>query len=60
MDTIKIFGGNVLKLLAKYQNGNLVTELYDNGTRIRTTDDDEFYPLFAENVDVHVSNNTLN
>lgn len=45
-----------MKLLAKYQNGNLITELYDDGTRIRTTEDDEFRPSFAENVDVHVSN----
>lgn len=45
-----------MKLLAKYQNGNLITELYDDGTRIRTTEDDEFKPSFAENVDVHVSN----
>ena len=45
-----------MELLAKYQNGNLVTELYDNGTRIRTTEDDFFEPSFAENVDVHVSN----
>ena len=44
------------KLLAKYKNGNLITELYSDGTRIRTTDDDEFHPAFAENVDVQVSN----
>lgn len=45
-----------MKLLAKYQNGNLITELYDDGTRIRTTEDDEFQPAFAENVDVQTSN----
>lgn len=45
-----------MKLLAKYQNGNLITELYNDGTRIRTTEDDEFKPSFAENVDVHISN----
>lgn len=45
-----------MKLLAKYQNGNLITELYDDGTRIRTTEDDEFKPSFSENVDVHISN----
>ena len=49
-----------MKLLAKYQNGNLITELYDNGTRIRTTDDDEFIPSFAENVDVHTSDRCNN
>ena len=45
-----------MKRLTKYQNGNLVTELFSDGTRIRTTMDDEFYPVFAENVDVQVSN----
>ena len=44
-----------MKLLAKYQNGNLTTELYDDGTRIRETEDDEFVPAFPENIDVHVS-----
>ena len=45
-----------MKLLAKYQNGNLITELYNDGTRVRTTEDDFFAPSFAENVDVHISN----
>lgn len=45
-----------MKRLTKYQNGNLVTELFSDGTRIRTTMDDEFYPAFAENVDIQVSN----
>ena len=42
-------------LLAQYQNGNLMTSLYSDGTRIRVTQDDEFNPAFAENVDVHIS-----
>ena len=45
-----------MKLLSKYQNGNTITELYSDGTRIRTTEDDEFRPAFAENVDVQTSN----
>lgn len=49
-----------MKLLAKYQNGNLTTSIYDDGTRIRETDDDEFIPSFAENVDVHTSNRCNN
>lgn len=49
-----------MKLLTKYQNGNFITELYDDGTRIRTTDDDEFIPSFAENVDVHTSDRCNN
>ena len=45
-----------MKLIAKYKNGNLVTTLWDDGTRERFTMDDTFKPLFAENVDVHISN----
>ena len=45
-----------MKPIAKYQNGNLTTTLYSDGTRIRETEDDFFEPSFAENVDVHVSN----
>ena len=45
-----------MKPIAKYQNGNLTTTLYSDGTRIRETEDDFFRPSFAENVDVHVSN----
>ena len=45
-----------MELLTKYQNGNLTTELYSDGTRVRYTKDDEFKPSFAENVDVHISN----
>lgn len=49
-----------MKLLAKYQNGNLTTKIYDDGTRIRETEDDEFKPAFAENVDVHTSDRCNN
>lgn len=42
-------------ILARYKNGNLTTTLYSDGTRIRETQDDEFRPAFAENVDVHIS-----
>ena len=44
------------QLLAKYLNGNVLTRLYDDGTRIRMSEDDFFRPSFAENVDVHISN----
>ena len=44
-----------MKLLAKYLNGNVTTSIYDDGTRIRETEDDEFRFAFAENVDVHTS-----
>lgn len=45
-----------MKLLAKYQNGNLTTTLWDDGTRVRETEDAFFKPAFAENVDIHTSN----
>lgn len=43
-------------MIKKYQNGN-VTVIIDlkDGTKIRETQDDEFYPDFAESVDVHIS-----
>ena len=44
-----------MKLLAEYQNGNYITEIYEDGTKIRTTEEDQFIPSFAENVDVHTS-----
>ena len=49
-----------MKLLAKYQNGNFTTKIYDDGTRIRETEDDDFNPSFAENVDVHTSDRCNN
>lgn len=44
-----------MNLLSKYQNGNLTTELYEDGTRIRTTEDNDFCPDFSENIDVQTS-----
>ena len=42
-------------VLARYKNGNLITTLYSDGTRVRETQEDEFRPAFAENVDVYIS-----
>lgn len=42
-------------VLSRYKNGNLITTLYSDGTRVRETQDDEFVPEFSENVDVHIS-----
>lgn len=41
----------------KYRNGN-TDVLFDlkNGTKIRQTEDDEFKPVFAENMDVKITN----
>lgn len=40
-----------------YKNGNYVVCIMDDGTKIRRTDDDEFIPSFAENVDVKITSN---
>ena len=45
-----------MELLARYKNGNYMTTLFDNGTRIRETEDDEFIPAFAENMDIKLCN----
>lgn len=47
-------------LLYKYKNGNYVVKIYDDGTKIRETMDDEFCPSFAENTDVTISKRCIN
>ena len=42
-------------LLSKYKNGNATIELYDDGTKIMETDDDEFDFEFASSMDVCIS-----
>ena len=42
-------------LLSKYKNGNAMIELYDDGTKIMETDDDEFDFEFASSMDVCIS-----
>ena len=43
------------KLIAAYKNGNYNVELYDDGTKIRFGDVDEFIPAFPENMDVCIT-----
>ena len=43
-------------LLGMYKNGNFVTTILSDGTKIRETKDDEFIPAFAENMDVKICN----
>ena len=43
------------KLLGKYVNGNTYTRIYSDGTKIRTTMDDEFKPKYPENFDCNIS-----
>lgn len=43
-------------LLAKYKNGNTFVKLYSDGTRVCTTEDDEFNYEYPLNVDMKISN----
>ena len=43
-------------LLGRYKNGNFVTTILSDGTKIRETEDDEFIPSFAENMDIKLTN----
>lgn len=45
-------GVTMIKLIGKYRNGNYDVKIYDDGTKIRETEDDEFIPSFSENCDV--------
>lgn len=45
-----------MRLLGRYKNGNFRTTILSNGTKIRKTDEDEFKPDFAENIDVKITN----
>lgn len=44
------------KLIGEYQNGNYVTQIYEDGTRIRETNEKSFIPSFAENCDIKITN----
>lgn len=39
-----------------YKNGNFITKILENGTKVRETEDDEFVAAFAENMDIKISN----
>jgi len=43
-------------LLGSYVNGNTSVEIYDDGTKIRTTEDDEFISEFPESIDLKITN----
>lgn len=45
-----------MKLIGRYKNGNILTAIFSDGTKIRETNDDEFIPVFAENMDIKISN----
>lgn len=43
------------KLITKYKNGNYTVRLYDDGTKIKLTKDNEFIPEFPECIDCNIS-----
>ena len=49
-----------MNLLSKYNNGNYTVEIYDDGTKIRETEDSEFNASFPENIDIKITNKCLN
>lgn len=45
-----------MELLGIYKNGNFTTKIFSDGTKVRETEDDEFRPAFAENMDIKICN----
>ena len=45
-----------MKLLHEYQNGNYTVKIYDDGTKIKETNDDEFIADFPESIDLKITN----
>lgn len=45
-----------MELLGRYINGNFKTTILSDGTKIRETEDEEFVPAFAENMDIKICN----
>ena len=45
-----------MELLGAYRNGNYRTLIMDDGTKIRRTNDNDFIPDFAENIDIKITN----
>lgn len=45
-----------MELLGRYKNGNVITAIYSDGTKERFTYDDEFHPVYAENMDIKICN----
>lgn len=45
-----------MKILGKYRNGNYNVVIFDDGTKVRETNDDKFIPEFPECMDVKITN----
>ena len=45
-----------MNLIGFYKNGNFTTKIFSDGTKVRETEDNEFTPAFAENMDIKITN----
>ena len=45
----------MIEEIGEYRNGNYNVTIYEDGTKVRATKDDEFIPAFAENCDVKIT-----
>lgn len=45
-----------MELLGTYKNGNFTTKIFSDGTKVRETEDDDFRPAYAENMDIKICN----
>jgi len=46
----------MIKQLHSYTNGNYQVTIFDDGTKVRETEADEFRPQFSENIDIKITN----
>lgn len=44
-----------MNIIGRYRNGNYIVSLYNDGTKVRETEDDEFTPAFAECCDMKIT-----
>lgn len=44
------------RLLAKYKNGNYIVKLYEDGTKIKETQEDKFIADFPDSIDLKITN----
>ncbi len=51
----EMFGIDV-PLLGRYENGNYTVSIFEDGTKIRVSGDDEFVPAFPESIDLKITN----
>ena len=43
------------KLIACYQNGNYTVTLYDDGTKVKETEEEAFIPRFPDSIDLKIT-----